>query len=70
MIDTKDSCFSWPRLVDRWSPSPRQELVVRMALNGRAKNQGPDWDRRVRALMAELKINTTAKMAKLWREAD
>lgn len=24
---------------------PRQELVLRMALNGVSKNQGPDWDR-------------------------
>jgi hypothetical protein len=47
---------------------PRQELVVRMALNGRSKNQGPDWDTRVAALKAELKINTTAKMAKLLTE--
>jgi hypothetical protein len=47
---------------------PRQELVVRMALNGRSKNQGHDWDARVSALMTELKINTTAKMAKLLRE--
>jgi hypothetical protein len=39
-----------------------------MALNGRSKNQGPDWDARVSALMTELKINTTAEVAKLMRE--
>jgi len=44
---------------------PRQELVMRMALNGRSKNQGPHWDGRVAALTNELKIHTTAKMAKL-----
>jgi len=44
---------------------PREELVVRMALNGHSKNQGPNWDRRVKALMRECNVNTTAKMARL-----
>jgi hypothetical protein len=47
---------------------PRQELVIRMALNSRSKNQGRDWDARVATLMKELKITTTAKMAKVLRE--
>jgi hypothetical protein len=37
-------------------------MVVRMALNGRAKNQGPNWGRQV---MKECRIDSTAKMAKL-----
>jgi len=32
------------------NPPPRQELVVPMALNGRSKNQGPHWHRRVAEL--------------------
>ncbi len=36
-----------------------------MALNGRAKNLGPDWDRRITALMKECTIDNTAKIAKL-----
>ena len=47
---------------------PRQELIVRMALNGRSKNQGPRWDGRVAELTNELKIHTTARMAKLLTE--
>jgi hypothetical protein len=47
---------------------PRQELMVRMALNGRSKNQGRDWDVRVSALMRELNVDTTGKMTKLLRE--
>jgi hypothetical protein len=27
---------------------PRQELVVRMALNGKAKSLVPNWDRRLK----------------------
>jgi hypothetical protein len=47
---------------------PRQELVARMALNGRSKNRGRYWDARVKALLAELNVNTTAKMTKPVRE--
>jgi hypothetical protein len=43
---------------------PRQELVVRMALNGRAKNRGREWERRVDAPMKECRIDSTAKMAR------
>jgi hypothetical protein len=43
------------------------ELVVRMALNRHSKNRGRYWDARVKALMAELNINTTAKTTKLVR---
>jgi hypothetical protein len=42
---------------------PRQELAVRMTLNGRSENQGRNWIV-VKALMKELKINNTAQMAK------
>jgi hypothetical protein len=40
MIDASDK-----RLLAWLAELPsRQELVVRMALNGRSKNQGRDWD--------------------------
>jgi len=35
-----------------------------MALNGRAKNRGREWDRRVDAMIRACKINSTAKMTK------
>jgi hypothetical protein len=38
-----------------------------MALNRHSKNRGRYWDARVKALMAELNINTTAKTTKLVR---
>jgi hypothetical protein len=61
LIDASDG-----RLRTRLSElPPRQELVVRIALNGRAKNQGPDWGRRVAALMRVCKIDTTGVMARL-----
>ncbi len=64
MIDASDK-----RLLAWLAELPlRQELVLRMALNARAKNLGPDWDCRVTALMKACKINTTAKMAKLLTE--
>lgn len=47
---------------------PRHELVVRMALNGRSKNQGQHWDRRVDELKRLCKIDATGKVAKLLTE--
>lgn len=35
---------------------------MRMALNARAKNLGPDWDRRVSVLLNQCKIDSTAKI--------
>ncbi len=43
----------------------RHELIVRLALNARAKNLGPHWDWRVDALKRLCRIDGTAKMAKL-----
>jgi hypothetical protein len=64
MIDASDKrLLAWLTTLP-----PRQELVVRMALNGRAKNKEPDWDRRVAALVRECKIDSAAKMARLLTE--
>jgi hypothetical protein len=51
----------------RWlaSLTPREELVVRMALRGRYRISDRAWSARVDAPMKEAKINTTARMAKL-----
>jgi hypothetical protein len=64
MIDASDQ-----RLLD-WIVTlpPRQELIVRTALRGHAKNVGRDWDTRIDMLMAQLKIDTTAKIAELLRD--
>jgi hypothetical protein len=48
MIDASD-----PRLRERLKRLPHQELVVRMALRGRAKNLGRYWDTRMDTLTAE-----------------
>jgi hypothetical protein len=64
MIDAADQ-----RLLDWIATLPLpQEIIVRMALRGHAKNLGRDWDTRIDMLMAQLKIDTTAKMAELLRE--
>ncbi len=48
--------------------SPRQELVMRMALSDRAINLGPGWEPRIDVLEKQLRINTEAKIAKPMRE--
>ncbi len=52
------------RLRAWFAEPPPQELVLRTALNARAKNLGADWDRRVTVLMRECKIDSAAKIAK------
>jgi hypothetical protein len=48
--------------------TPHHELVVRIAMRGRYNNLGQGWYARIDELETRLKINTTAKMAKLMRE--
>lgn len=52
---------SWPIL--RGSAAPQVDSAH--ALNGRTKNLGPNWDRRVTALMKECEVDSSKKMAKL-----
>jgi len=60
MIDASDQ-----RLVP-WLAAlrPRHELVIRMALNGGSKNQGPNREKRVDELRRLSEVDTTATMAK------
>ena len=44
--------------------SLRDELVVRMALNGRTGNQGREWDKRVKALIVACRLTRCGWLAR------
>lgn len=64
MIDASDKrSLAWLAALP-----PRKELIVRLALNDRGKDLGPQWGQRVDAQVKACTIDSTGKMVRLLTE--